>query len=111
MNHDRFHSIAPFASSVTELVKGQEQEFLEELKPLVRSQSVRLDLGRIERVDAAGLGALISLYCDARRAGHEFTVVNPSRHVARILALVGLDRMLLAKASTETARQAALIAA
>jgi len=61
----------------------------------VHSQSVRLELSRIERIDAAGLAALISLYTDACKAGHQFTVVNPSRHVAQILALVGLDRVLL----------------
>jgi len=85
-----------FVCGVTELVRGQEQEFLDELQPLVQRQPVRLDLSRIERIDAAGLAALISLYTDACKAGQEFTVVNPSRHVAQILALVGLDRILVA---------------
>ena len=86
-----------FVCNVRELVRGQEHEFLDELQPLVHSQSVRLDLSRIERIDAAGLAALISLYTDACKAGHAFTVVNPSRHVAQILALVGLDRILVAE--------------
>jgi len=93
----RLDSTTQFVSGVKELVRGQEHEFLEEVQPLVHSQSLRLDLSRIERIDAAGLAALISLYSDACKAGHEFAVVNPSRHVAQILALVGLDRILVAQ--------------
>ncbi len=98
MNHPGLDST--IVSGVGELVRGQEQQFIDELQPLVRSQSVRLDLSRIERIDAAGLAALISLCRDARRAGYEFTVVNPSRHVARMLTLVGLDR-IVARANQE----------
>lgn len=101
MNHTGQHSIPQFVSGDRELIKGQEQALLEELRPIVSRQSVRLDLGLVERIDAAGLAALISLYCDARKAGHEFAVVNPSRHVARVLAIVGLDRILVSKESGE----------
>ena len=82
-------------SSVHELVRGWDQELLAQLRPLVQRQSVCLDLSSTERIDAAGLAALVSLYCDACKACHEFAVVNPSRRVARILALVGLDRVLV----------------
>ena len=97
MTHHRIGSITLFVCGVSELVRGREQELIEQLRPLVRRQSLRLDVSSMERIDAAGLAALVSLYCDARKAGHQFTVVNPSRHVARILALVGLDRVLVAK--------------
>lgn len=78
-----------------ELVRGQEQRFLEKLVPVVESQSVLLDLGSVDRIDAAGLAALITLYCDACKAGHHFTVARPRRHVREILSVVGLDRVLL----------------
>ncbi len=87
--------------SMTELVRGKEEEFLKELQPLVHRGSVRLDLSRTERIDAAGLAALISLYCDACQAGHEFIIVHPSRHIAQILTLVGLDRILLSHDAEE----------
>ncbi len=80
---------------VRELIRGHERELLDDLKPIVRRQSVCLDLSRTDRIDAAGLAALVSLYCEAGRAGHEFAVVNPQGRVARVLALVGLDRMVL----------------
>jgi anti-anti-sigma factor len=101
MNNSRADSTIQFVSSVRQLVRGREQEVLEELQPLVESGSVRLDLSSTERIDAAGLAALVSLYCAACKASHEFVIVNPSRQVARILAIVGLDRVLLLKDSGE----------
>jgi anti-anti-sigma factor len=83
------------ASGLTELVRGNEECLLGRLSPLVRRESVVLDLGYVERIDAAGIAALISLYGRACEAGHSFSVANPSPHVAEILALVGLDRILL----------------
>lgn len=80
---------------LTELVRGTEEGLLARLAPLVRRQSVTLDLGSVERIDAAGIAALISLYASACQAGHSFAVTNPSPHVAEILALVGLERILL----------------
>jgi anti-anti-sigma factor len=97
---NQLDSITYFVVGVRELVKGQEQKFVDELQPLVRIQSVRLDLSSVERIDAAGLAAIVSLYCDACKTGHEFSVVNPSRHVARILEIVGLDRVLSAMESS-----------
>jgi anti-anti-sigma regulatory factor len=79
-----------------ELVRGQEHGFLEELAPRVVQESLDLDFGAVERIDAAGLAALITLYTDACKAGRTLTVSRPSRHVREILELVGLDRILLA---------------
>jgi len=83
------------SGDLRELVRGEEQTFLERMAPVVRRQSVSLDLGRVERIDAAGIAALISLYNVARSAGHELTIFNASHRVAEILALVGLDRIFL----------------
>ncbi|MGA2852302.1 MAG: STAS domain-containing protein [Terracidiphilus sp.] len=81
----------------TELVRGHDQWLLQRIMPLVRQQSLVLDLSPIERIDAAGIAALVTVYATACQEGHNFTVCNPSRHVARILALVGLDRILLSQ--------------
>jgi anti-anti-sigma regulatory factor len=51
----------------------------------------------VDRIDAAGIAALISLYGCARDAGHGFMVANASTHVREILELVGLDRILLSQ--------------
>ncbi len=101
MKDPRFQSAIYSVIDKTELVRGQEQEFLEQFQPLVCEQSVNLDLRKVARIDAAGLAALITLYCDACKAGHRFTVSCPSRHVREILAIVGLDRILMAQSEAE----------
>jgi anti-anti-sigma factor len=78
-----------------QLVRGQDAVLLEHLGPLVRKCDVALDLSTVERIDAAGITALISLYRSACESGHDFSLTNVSTHVAQILALVGLDRFLL----------------
>jgi anti-anti-sigma factor len=104
---NQLESITYRVNDLYELVRGLDQALVYELGPIVLSQSVCLDLSGIARIDAAGLAALISLWRDAHRAGHEFSLVNPSHQVARILALIGLDRML-AKAPGLTAPPAPL---
>jgi len=99
MNLNSMHS-AMFNSGqpaeMTELVRGSEKEFLDWLMPLVNRQNVTLDLGSVERIDAAGIAALVALYTSACQAGHQFSIAHPSPHVAKILELVGLERILLA---------------
>jgi len=85
------------ASEITELVRGSENAMLERFMPLVRRQCVALNLEAVTRIDAAGLAALITVYCTARESGHDFTILNPSSHVAEILAFVGLDKILVAQ--------------
>lgn len=87
-------SAAVSAGELTELVRGCEQGMLARLSPLVRRQSVTLDLRRVKRIDAAGIAALVSLYSSARQAGHRFRVANLSPRVAETLKLVGLEGIL-----------------
>ncbi|HEV2325682.1 MAG TPA: STAS domain-containing protein [Terracidiphilus sp.] len=86
---------------VTSLVRGAESHLLEQIMPIVRHRSVWLDLGCVERIDAAGIAALITLYRAARDAGRCFGVTNPNPHVREILRLVGLDRFLMNESSAE----------
>lgn len=86
---------------IRSIVWGAETEMLEEILPMVRHQSLRLDLSRVERIDAAGLAALIALYRAACEAGHYFGVTNPTPHVREILSLVGLEKFLMNEDSKE----------
>lgn len=90
---------------LTELVRGQDRELVERLTPVVRKQNVALDLGMVDRIDAAGIAALIALYGLARDAGHGFAVANATSHVREILALVGLDRILLSQNALDRMRE------
>jgi anti-anti-sigma factor len=80
---------------MTELVRGEEQCLVQCVAPLLREQDVVLDLNRIERIDAAGIAALISLYSTARAHGHTFSVRCPSPRVAEMLSLVRLEDVLV----------------
>jgi anti-anti-sigma factor len=81
---------------MTELVRGSDLRLVGHMEPLVRAKDVLLNCERIERIDAAGIAALISLYGSAQNTGHCFKVCNVRGHVAEILALVGLDNILVA---------------
>jgi anti-anti-sigma factor len=80
---------------ITDLVRGNDRRLLDRLTPLVRRQSLSLDLSSVQRIDAAGIAVLISLYRAAHLAGHSFTVSNSSPRVEKTLSLVGLDRILI----------------
>jgi anti-anti-sigma factor len=101
MNSPRFNSANHIVIDSAELVRGAEQQFIAQVQPLVCAQSVTLDLRNVTRIDAAGLAALITLYCDACKAGHSFRIANPSQHVAELLALVHLDRLLVVEDAEE----------
>lgn len=80
---------------MTELVRGEEQCLVDRVAPLLREKDVVLDLNRIERIDAAGIAALISLYSSARKHGHSFAVKCLSPRVAEMLSLVRLEDVLV----------------
>lgn len=48
--------------ALSEIVRGSEGCLVMEMEPLVRRQDVSLDLSPVERIDAAGIAALITLY-------------------------------------------------
>ncbi len=81
-----------------ELVRGTEARLMEDLLPRVQQESVALNLSAVERIDAAGIAALIRLYCSSHAAGKDFTVVAPSPHVLDLLRIVGLESILVAGA-------------
>lgn len=78
-----------------ELVRGTEDDVLNELTPRVRKESLAVDLSQVERIDAAGIAVLITLYCTAIESGNSFFVVNPSARVLEMLRLVGLESILV----------------
>ena len=89
-------AIVTAPDGITELVRGSDLRLVRQVEPLVRSQDVVLNCAAIERIDAAGIAALIALYGSARNMGHTFRVCNARKHVAEVLTLVGLDHILVA---------------
>ena len=83
-------------AGMTELVRGSDLKLVVHVEPLARATNVILNFEPIERIDAAGIAALISLYGSARDAGYTFRVCNVRAHVEEVLSLVGLDDILVA---------------
>jgi len=101
---------AGIPSELTEIVRGTEHRLLDQITPLVQRQSVSLNLTAVERIDAAGIAALISLYRIAGESGHRFSVSNPAPHVAELLALVGLDTILMSHNAKQSSHSDARLA-
>jgi anti-anti-sigma factor len=78
-----------------QLLRGEDAGLVERIGPLVLQSSVTLDLAGVDRIDAAGISMLVTLYSGASQAGHCFNVINASPRVVQILAVVGLDRLLV----------------
>ena len=85
--------VAP--ADTTELVRGEDHKLIERVAPLLRVNDIALDLENVDRIDAAGVAALISLYSTGLEAGHKFAVCNVPDRVAEILELVGLAPIFL----------------
>jgi anti-anti-sigma factor len=94
-----------------ELVRGKEEALIEQLNPLVLAHPVTLDMRAVQRIDAAGIATLISLYCIARQAGHCFTICRATPRVEEILLLVGLERMIICHEAAQPCPELALSAA
>jgi len=90
-----FEALVVAPPEMTELVRGVEQCLVQRVAPLLRETDVVLDLNRIERIDAAGIAVLISLYSTARTLGHTFSVKCVSPRVAEMLSLLRLDNILI----------------
>lgn len=55
---------------------------------------VTLNLGRLEALDARGLGAIAYTHKQLRRAGGELILVAPNRFVRKMLAVTRLDTVI-----------------
>jgi anti-anti-sigma regulatory factor len=94
-NASKFGGNMTVIQGPAELVRDADSSLLNQLLPSVRSQSLAIDLSATERLDAAGIAALITLYCTAIESGTSFCVLHPSAHVTHLLRLVGLEAILV----------------
>ena len=96
-SHSDFNSnsLATVVCGPEELVRGTESEVLAQLLPLVKRGPIALDLSAAERIDAAGIAALITLYCTAVESGWKFSILKPSSQVRTLLRVVGLEPILV----------------
>jgi anti-anti-sigma factor len=59
-----------------------------------RGADVVVDLTHADFLDSAGLAALLRARRATARSGRTFTIRNPPRFIARVLAISGTDRLV-----------------
>lgn len=72
-----------------------------ELQDAVRSviaekKNVVLNLSKVTHIDSTGLGALVSLWASAKRAGCELRLVSLSDRIKELMHLTSLDKVFAA---------------
>ena len=61
---------------------------------LVRPRELVLDLARVNFMDSAGLGLILGRFTKASELGVGFRLMNPNRHIQRLLDLAGMERLM-----------------
>jgi anti-anti-sigma factor len=79
----------------SKLIRGEEDRLLVLALPMLEECGLTLDMSKVREMDAAGIGTLVFLWQCAERADKPFALVNPSRRVMQLLALVHLDDILI----------------
>jgi anti-sigma B factor antagonist len=64
------------------------------LDALDRGLGILVDLRRLAVCDSTGLGALVRLHRRARDAGRELRLGSPRPHVADLLAMTGISKVI-----------------
>ena len=76
------------------VVFGVEVEMLRTMVLSRSEASVRIDLARVEQIDATGLGLLVELQAWAKATRRKLTLLDPSEHVWRLIILTKLYSLL-----------------
>ncbi len=66
-------------------------------------RSIILDLSRVERIDAGGLGTLVFLHTCTHGLGSQFKLAHPSSQVAELLELTHLTSVFTIGSAVEAA--------
>ena len=76
------------------IVLGVESEILRCMAESRGEACLVLDLARVHAMDAAGLGLLVELHCEALRRKRAMKIVRASRPVCTLMALTSLHSVL-----------------
>ena len=76
------------------IVLGVECEILRCMAQSRGEACLVLDLAQVRAMDAAGLGLLAELHCEAQRVRRALKIVRASRPVCTLMALTGLHSVL-----------------
>lgn len=83
------------------LVLGVECEILRCMAKSRGEACLVLDLAQVRAMDAAGLGLLVELHCEAQRRNRALKIVRASRPVCALMTLTSLHSVLDVSACEE----------
>ena len=73
------------------LTRDDAPTFKEQVKALIpQTKRLVLDLSQVVYMDSSGLGAVVSVYITAKKAGCDLQLVNLSKRVRELLGLTNL---------------------
>ena len=73
------------------LTRDDAATFKEQVKALIpQSKRLVLDLSEVAYMDSSGLGAVVSVYISAKKAGCDLQLINLSKRVKELLGLTNL---------------------
>jgi len=64
------------------------------IRALGAGRSLVVDLGELTVCDSTGLGALVRVHRRAKAGGQELRLGNPRPHVADLLAMTGINKVI-----------------
>ena len=70
------------------------REAIDELIVKNNPGELELDLSAIDFMDSSGLGLVLGRYKKQADTGGKFKIINPSRHIMRILQLAGVEKII-----------------
>ena len=73
------------------LTRDDAPSFKEQVKALIpQTKRLVLDLSEVVYMDSSGLGAVVSVYISAKKAGCDLQLINLSKRVRELLGLTNL---------------------
>ena len=86
---------------VGRIVVGETKTLRKAVLSQSNSQTVVLDLAKVDAIDAAGIGVLVFLHGWAAALGIDLQLMNPTAHLRELLELTNLDSVFKILSSEE----------
>ena len=83
------------------IVNGETEILNDAVSALSQVNAVKLDLSRVNTVDARGLGVMLELREQAEARGIRFELINVTQQVGRVLKIARLDSVFQVSPAVE----------
>lgn len=70
------------------------REEIDELIMTLNPREVNFDLSKVDFMDSSGLGLVLGRYKKQTETGGTLKILNPTKRIAKILQLAGVDKII-----------------